>query len=253
MRKVIYTSIVGGYDSLRQPEVVDPSFDYVCFSDDFKELKVGVWEIRPITCDLTDPTRRSRYAKILPHRVFPEYEISLWMDANITVVDKAFYDAVESKIASGTVIAQVPHPYRQCVYEEIAQCYKDTRIGLLVAMRQLRHLESEGFPRQFGLFENNLILRRHNDPSVVKVSEGWWNEYMSFSTRDQLSLMPVYWKEGIFPELLLGQGVNSRNTPLLDVRKHPGTLRVTGTKGVRRLPLKARWSVRKLLSSIFLR
>ena len=175
------------------------------------------------------------------------------MDANITVVDKAFYDAVESKIASGTVIAQVPHPYRNCVYEEIAQCYKDTRIGLLVAMRQLRHLESEGFPRQFGLFENNLILRLHNDPSVVKVSEGWWNEYMSYSTRDQLSLMPVYWKEGIFPELLLGQGVNSRNTPLLDVRKHPGTLRVTGTKGVRRLPLKARWSVRKLLSSIFLR
>lgn len=253
MRKVIYTSIVGGYDSLRQPEVIDSSFDYVCFSDDFKELKVGVWEIRPIPCDLTDPTRRSRYAKILPHRVLPEYEISLWMDANIAVADKAFYEAVEDKIASEAVIAQVPHPYRNCVYDEIAQCYRDARISLRDALRQLRHLEAEGFPRQFGLFENNLILRRHNDPSVVRVSEGWWKEYMSYSKRDQLSLMPVYWKEGLLPGLLLGEGVNSRNTPLLDVVKHPGTLSVTSSRGLRRLPFKVRWSFRKLLSSIFLR
>ena len=28
----IYTSLVGGYDNLLQPEVVDENFDYICFS-----------------------------------------------------------------------------------------------------------------------------------------------------------------------------------------------------------------------------
>jgi hypothetical protein len=253
MRKVIYTSIVGGYDSLRQPGVVDESFDYICFSDDFKESRIGVWEIRAIPCDLKDGGRRSRYAKILPHTVLSEYDISVWMDANITVKDRRFYDAVDAAIASGALIAQVPHPYRDCVYEEAAWCYKDTRISLSEALRQIRHLASEGFPRHFGMFENNLIFRRHNDPKVIRISEEWWKEYETYSARDQLSLMPVYHREGFMPELLLGEGVNTRNTDLLEVEKHPGTLRITGTRGIRRLPLKIVWTWRKIVASVMLR
>lgn len=44
---VIYTVLVGGYDDVLQPKVVDDRFDYILFSNDFKETKQGIWNITP--------------------------------------------------------------------------------------------------------------------------------------------------------------------------------------------------------------
>ena len=40
-KKVIYTCLVGNYDVLRQPLAIDESYDYICFSNDIKEERVG--------------------------------------------------------------------------------------------------------------------------------------------------------------------------------------------------------------------
>lgn len=253
MRKVIYTSITGNYDSLSQPLAVDASFEYVCFSNDIKEDRVGVWQVRPIPYSNNDGTRLSRYVKLQPHKVLHDYDVSVWIDANIRILDDGFYRAVNGKIESGVLMAQVPHPQRDCVYEEITKCYKDVRIGLCDALRQKRHLKETGFPRHFGMMENNLILRRHNDPVVVRVSDEWWREYLDYSVRDQLSLMPVCWKLGFRPELLLGEGNNARNVPYLEVTRHPGRNFVNGLKGIRRLPKKMQWSFRAVVADVLLR
>ncbi|MBR5328436.1 MAG: hypothetical protein IKV31_07870 [Paludibacteraceae bacterium] len=39
----IYTAMVGGYDEIMQPTVIDDRFDYILFSNDIKEDRVGVW------------------------------------------------------------------------------------------------------------------------------------------------------------------------------------------------------------------
>lgn len=253
MKKVIYTCITGNYDSLPQPLVTDASFDYICFSNDIKEDKAGIWQVRPIPYCNSDKTRLSRYVKLQPHKVLQEYDVSIWMDANINIIDDRFYSIVNDKIDSGTLMAQVPHPQRDCVYEEITKCYKDVRIGLYDALRQRIHLQKEGFPRHFGMMENNLILRRHNDPEVIHISDEWWKEYLKYSLRDQLSLMPVCWKEGFRPDLLLGEGNNARNVPYLAITRHPGTNLIHGLKGIRRLPKKIQWSFRALAADILLR
>lgn len=253
MRKVIYTSIVGGYDSLPQPIAIDGSFEYVCFSDDIGSGRGGVWQVRPIPYSNTDKTRLSRYVKLQPHRVLEEYDVSVWIDANIQIIGREFYDIVNERIASGCLIAQVPHPQRDCVYEEISKCYRDVRIGLSDALSQRRHLLKEGFPRHFGMMENNLILRRHNDPLVKKISDAWWKEYLEYSIRDQLSLMPVYWKMGFRPELLLGEGKNARNVPYLALVRHSGVRSVADLKGIRRWPSKMRWTFREIVAGILLK
>jgi len=251
MRKVVYTCIVGGYDELRQPEVVDGRYDYICFTDDISEKKMGVWEIRPIPYRNDNATRLSRYVKILPHNALEEYDVSVWVDANITITGQGFYEAVEKMAASGSLVAQVPHIERDCVYDEIAQCYKDLRIGFKDALGRIRRLKSEGYPRHFGLMENNVIFRRHNDPKVIGISEKWWEEYMAGSTRDQFCLMPVYWREGYNPEPLLGPGVNVRNSDCLRIFKHPSVERILEIKGIRRLPWKFKWTWRKIVSALF--
>lgn len=221
MKKVIYTILVGDYDKLLQPLVVDEGFDYVCFSNDFNEEVIGVWCIKKIPFNDADKTRVSRYPKLLPHRVLQEYDYSLYMDANIQITDKKLYDVVNQKINEGILIAQVPNIFRNCIYKDIEIAYRKRKVDLKGARRQYEHLKQESFPKRYGLFENNVLLRKHNDPKVVDISEAWWKEYCTYTHRDQFSLMYVYWKQGFMPSLLLGEGKNARNVDCLKLEKHP--------------------------------
>lgn len=252
MKRVIYTCIVGGYDVLRQPKVVDGDFDYICFSDDTSRERDGVWQIRQIPYSSEDRTRLSRYVKLLPHKVLQEYDESLWIDANITITGAGVYDAVRLASGRGSLIAQVPHLERDCVYDEIVACYKDLRIGYGEARRVRQHLMDEGFPRHFGLMENNLIFRRHNDPAVICLSESWWEEYNAFSRRDQLSLMPVCRKTGVTPDNLLDGGKNVRNVPYLEYSRHSAAQDPSCCKGPERILLKIKWTWRRIVAGLFL-
>ncbi len=251
MKKVIYTALVDNYDSLMQPAAVDPEFDYICFSDCIKGPKVGVWEIRPIPFTSPSHTRVARYSKLQPHVVLPEYEYSVWMDANILIKGEEFYEKVNAKIAEGAKMAFVPHPSRDCVYEEIVRCYRNVRISFRDAVKQRRHLLEMGYPEHWGLMETDLILRRHNDPDVIRISDAWWEELQNYSFRDQLSQMPVCWKNGIRPELLLGEGKNARNVPYLELVRHSLTHQPE-YRGLRRLPKKVQWTFRRIVARLFL-
>ncbi|MBQ8455752.1 MAG: DUF616 domain-containing protein [Bacteroidaceae bacterium] len=221
-KKVIYTCLVGSYDVIRQPEVVDDSYDYICFSNDIKEERVGVWQIRPIPFEHKDKARLSRYVKLLPHRALKDYEWSLWMDANIQITGKELYSILEDKMSEGGKIYQVTHclPPCDCTYEEIKLAYLGGRSGLYKTFLQYWHLKREGFPAHWGLFENNFILRKHSDPLVKKISEEWWAEFMKYTKRDQFNLMYVYWKNYFMPGLLLLPDRNTRNVDFLKWHFH---------------------------------
>ena len=47
-RSAIYTSVVGSYDDIRQPLIIDERFDYVLFTDNVTVDRIGVWQVRPI-------------------------------------------------------------------------------------------------------------------------------------------------------------------------------------------------------------
>lgn len=222
MRKVIYTSLVGNHDILAQPEVIDFSYDYICFSNDIDKKKVGIWKIRKIPFECKDKTRESRYVKLLPHRVLSEYTYSLYIDANIIIKGQELYNRVAKSINDGSLIAQVNHaiPFWDCIYEEIYHAYQAQKVSFFPAYRQFLHLKRQGFPRHYGLFENNIILRKHNDPLVVKISEEWWNEYQAFSKRDQFSLMYIYWRRGYKADLLFDKDKCTRNVDFLETKYH---------------------------------
>ena len=222
--KVIYTCITGDYDILRQPVVTDPTWDYVCFSDK-RELvsagKSGVWQIRPLPSVSDSSLVRSRYPKLQPHKVLGEYEYSLWGDANIAILGDGLYREAERCIASGCDVAQVRHPFRDCVYEEMRTLEYQERLPMRVMLKEARFLRKEGFPRHAGQYENNLILRRHGAERVVDLSDSWWKVFLAFPYRDQVSLMYVYWKAGFVPGLLLPEGISARNAGFLRLYPHP--------------------------------
>lgn len=233
MKKVIYTCLVGNYDDLLQPLVVDRSFDYICFTNDIKEKKIGIWIIRPIPYIDKDNTRLSRYVKILPQVVLCKYDYSLYMDANLQITGQMFYKIINEKIESGGLVFQVPHLYppEDCIYDEIKYAFLCGKCGFISAFRQYRKLKKKLFPSHFGLCENNIILRKHNDEMVKKICEEWWMDYKNSSKRDQFNLMYIYWKNSFYPKMLFYDNQSSRNVDYLVCKNHNnGVVNISSSK-----------------------
>ena len=117
-RYVIYSAIVGGYDEILQPLVVDERFDYVLFSNDIKDSQVGVWQIRPIIYSNPDNTRICRYVKTHPEELLKEYEVSVWTDSNVQILSSYVYERIVELEKQDVAVSSMWHPARKCIYEE---------------------------------------------------------------------------------------------------------------------------------------
>lgn len=213
---VIYTCIIGTYDELSQPEFADPDFDFVCFvgKGEKRSDRDGVWELREFDCGLDDPRLVSRYPKMHPHVLLPEYETSVWLDGNVKIMDPTLYEAARAKMASGVRYSGLSHPGRDSLYTEAWAAWRKVhRISLWNMLHVWAWLLMHGMPFRSGLMENNLIFRRHMDPSVVRLDEMWWDRLFDLSLRDQLSFMWCLRECGIPVDYFLPFGQNTRNHP----------------------------------------
>lgn len=219
--KVIYTSLTAGYDKLPQYEVVDPEFDYICFTNDYpNESKQGIWTIRSIPLEIDNNIILSRFVKLLPHHVLNKYEYSLWVDSNLIITDSRIYEIVNSKILDGGKWYGIKHPNRDCIYDEANVCFQEGRVGFWEAKRQMDIYRKDNYPTHYGLFENNFILRKHNDEIVKKIDEKWWVLFQKYTKRDQLSLFYIFWKSSFIPNAIFENGVNTRNVEGITHRAH---------------------------------
>ena len=80
----VYTAIIGNYDSLKIPEVLNPSYDYICFTD--RTIKgLHPWKMKYIDYFNIDSARIARFYKLHPHYFLEDYDITVWVDANILI------------------------------------------------------------------------------------------------------------------------------------------------------------------------
>lgn len=190
---VIYSVVVGGYDEVRQPAVVDDRFDYVLFSDEHVGENIGVWQVRGISYEDTSLLRLSRYAKCLPAKVLPEYEASLYVDANVRILTPWVYDRFVELVGEDVEWAGVRHPDQHCIYDEICAIVQLRWVLDSEVAGWYGKIKNDGFPEKYGLYENNVIFRRHTK-NVEKVGELWWRTLKADCKRDQFSLMYALWK-----------------------------------------------------------
>ncbi len=204
---LIYTCIYNNYDNLPNYEVYYDNIDYICLSD--REIpSTGKWQVRLIN-DLmieeyqnASSLKKSRYVKFFPHKLFPEYDFSLYIDANIIVKSDDLLDRITECIGKGVKYATVLHPQRDCLYDESLSCIICNRGKLHKIFLQILIFCLCGFPVNYGLFENNIIFRSHKSPDVNQIMNDWWWWVKHFSYRDQLSLMYVLWRNKYTPEPL---------------------------------------------------
>lgn len=217
---VVYSALVGKYDDVVQPDVVDGRFDYVLFTNDIHEDSVGVWQIRPILYKNTDTTRICRYVKTHPEKLLPEYKCSVWIDSNIHIHTDEIYSRTIELYEQGVLVSSMWHPVRKCLYEEAFAVVNMMLEHESVVVNWCHRLRQEGFPKGLGLFETNVLYRQHCLEKVGEMDTIWWNCISHYSRRDQLSFTYVLWKMDIPFHYFFGEGNNARNTEHLSLVVH---------------------------------
>jgi hypothetical protein len=191
--KVVYTIIFGGYDTLKTPDIVSPSFDYVCFTDD-PELKSEIWQIR-----IVQKPKRLNYKRFTaefvtnPFSHLREYKLSVWIGAQISI-HCDIEDFVAAVLPENKSLAIMNHPIRNCVYEEAEKVIEFNKDYVHVVQKQMLKYRKLGLPEHGGLVSGGIIVRRHNNKKVRQHCRLWYREIKNHSQRDQLSFNFILWK-----------------------------------------------------------
>lgn len=183
---VIYTAISNNFDDLIQHSFICKDADYVCYTDKPVE-NPGIWEIRSLETRNLDRVRSAKYYKLFAHELFPEYAYSFWIDANIDVITLQLEKRVDELINSGNLISANIHFERHCAYDEAQVCLFAKLDDPTVILDEVHYLESQKFPRGYGLFEMNMIFRQHHQEKNKRLMQDWWEMILKFSKRDQIS------------------------------------------------------------------
>ena len=201
-RVAVYTCITGGYDEYKEPQYVSKRCDYFLISE-YPPLKNSIYkwidikEVIPTYID--NPIYQNRYCKMFPHKIFPQYRYSVYIDGNVTIIGEI------EKFAFGIKDIPLVIP---------AKCFSDNYYSQMIRMmkigfderntfiRQAHDYRLQGMPDMVGTFFCTILIREHNNPLCKKIMEDWWNEYNKYSNRDQMSFPYVLWKNGLQKENL---------------------------------------------------
>lgn len=199
---VVYTCITNDYDDLREIEIykyIDKNWDYVCFTDNQEHIKsgqIGIWEIKPLQFDKLDNTRNNRFHKLNPHLLFPQYNQSIYIDSNINILTSYLFDEIKCRNLN---LLLPQHFNRLCIYQEYSAVLDAKLDNQDLILEELELLKRNNMPRNYGMLENNVIYRKHNNSEVVAINTEWWDMIKKYSKRDQLSFVYILFKHNIKP------------------------------------------------------
>ncbi len=191
---VVYTAIFGDYDDLIDPKEKFDGCDFICFTDQ-TTIKSDIWDVIFVKeCDFL-PNMMNRKYKILPHLFLSNYDQSLYVDANIIFLKNPL-DLINQYLGNYDFILP-KHFSRNCLYDEAKECVISGKSNFLKTTNQIEFYRYKGFPKNFGLGENNFLFRKHNSENIIKIMNEWWQELLTHTQRDQLSLSYIIWKNSI--------------------------------------------------------
>lgn len=184
---VVYTSITAGFENMRSDVLVFGSYDR--FRSDRLNAKIY---------------------KVLPHLFF-DADISVWLDGNVKFAPGVDVESFVEKFLGVYDMALFRHSWRKCAYEEM-KAVEDCNLDFIeVLTEQSLTYKSKQFPKDYGLWECGMIIRRHTDV-VKEFNEAWWAQISRFSSRDQISFPYVLWEQR-----------RKNNAPF--IRTHQGNVR----------------------------
>ena len=224
LKIAVYSCITDGYDTVIEPFCSESGIDYFLFTDgelsnDSHWKKIDITQLEEYKN--LSPVQLNRKIKMLPFRYLPGYDYSIYVDGNIEIIN-LLLPLIEEMGSHAFGVHY--HRTRDCIYDELVQVIHLNKADPALARQQIEAYKKEGFPRHFGLYENSILIRKQSDEEVRRLMEAWWEEYMRYPTRDQLSLPYVIWKTGYDRGKIHIMGSNLEKNPAFKrMRSHDKT------------------------------
>lgn len=220
-RIAVYTSIFGGYDSVLEPLYVSDLCDYYIITDQ-EVPENSVW--KKISLDYIagfnemDNYHKAKYCKLMPHVLFKEYEQSIWVDGNVQIV--ADVVPLVDRLREDHMMGTFQNPVHNCIYTEAKFLIYLDAVDYNQITNQLEVYRDEGFPKNFGMREFSIIVRKHMHDDCIILMEQWWRQVNTHTMRDQISFPYVLWKSGKSIDYIQLLGANWRHNPRFNYFTH---------------------------------
>jgi len=142
------------------------------------------------------PRLRSRYPKILPHRVLPDAGITVWVDGNVVILAD-LTPLIDAFRRSGADLALFPHPTGRTVDDEIDAAQERGLVGDQDRADALRRRYRASGVLDTPVTENTILFRRAGSPALEAAMERWWAELTGQTERDQICLAHALADQGV--------------------------------------------------------
>jgi hypothetical protein len=185
MKILVYTANFNHYDQIQYPVLDEVSTDYLYFID--SKQKNRVWNFQYVNWKEinSDPKRAISYYKVGMNDL-PDHTISIWIDSSFKFL-KPIRFLIKEFVKSKADIMGFKHFKRNCVYDEAQTCINLKLDNPDIINSQIKKYRRLHYPENNGLIETGIIIRKNNS-KIKEFSKIWYEEYMSGSKRDQLSI-----------------------------------------------------------------
>tara|TARA_B100000900_G_scaffold258603_1_gene220403 strand:- start:106 stop:927 length:822 start_codon:yes stop_codon:yes gene_type:complete len=206
---IIYTCITNGYDTIPN-HYYDSEVQYVCFTDGTVDVP-SPWEERPIPIEHECPRRLSAYAKINPHKLFPDGSQTVWIDG-CYVMTKEYVEWCKN-IFTKHKRTHMRHFFKFTYIEEVMEGYVASFNTYEDVMEITNTLKELGY--NFRKYCSPVLasIWRTVEPEMYEFHDLWWKYSLIGPNRDQISfdtarqLTKLEWNvheprdKGVWPEV----------------------------------------------------
>jgi hypothetical protein len=171
MRVLIYTSVFGDYDPIKEPVPQSIPVDFqICNKPN----------------GLKTPRLESKWYKLNPPQ---GYNYTIWIDGSIRVTSRFFAEYMVDQAKDRW--AMFKHPWRDCLFDEAEESHDMRKYHGEPILEQARYYAKRGMPTNWGLWASGVICRAKDWGDDL--NQLWWAENNKWSIQDQISLPYLLW------------------------------------------------------------
>jgi hypothetical protein len=187
MKIAVISANIGGIDTPKQMPKQNIDFDYFYFNEGNL----------PVPMTGLDNRLKAKLFKMQAHKLFPNYDILIWMDSNIQVKTNDFIDTMVNALTLDFDIAISKHPSRNCIYEETqfivdeiakGNKYLSTRYNSEALINEAQHFRANSHRENAGLYWCGLFARRNNK-KVNAFFDQWYMDNILWGNFDQTNFV----------------------------------------------------------------
>ena len=181
MKIAVYSAITWNDDTLKTYQAWGKA-DWFMFTD--QPISGGKWQVIPVKDLFKNPRRNARLAKTTSHKLFPEYDYTIWIDGSMQL-NITPEELIKKHLKDG-IMGVLTHPDRDCPYDEAEACIKLGKDSEEEIRKQMANYLKEGFMPHQGLGETKIVIRKNC--GITSIFNDYWTlEILNHSLRDQLS------------------------------------------------------------------